>query len=98
MAKLVMVYVYDSCCWEAADNAMGAQQRGPLSHEQLIKNGEMAVTLWVAPDDYEGPLWGDDWDDAPSCCNAGTPYSDAPVRAITLRYGQSIALPIEAKP
>lgn len=44
-------------------------------HETLLAEKAHVVTVYLA-EDYlsDEEIWGDDWNDAPACCNAGPPY------------------------
>jgi hypothetical protein len=39
--------------------------------------------------------WGDDWDDAPYNCNAGSPYSDSPDQIVKVAFDGDYTVPSE---
>ena len=65
------------------------------SQEELLKEKAHFITLWVVDDDCDlNKVWGDDWDDRPACCNAGSPYEDTckGLRKIELKLGEKIEI------
>jgi hypothetical protein len=60
------------------------------SQEQLLKEHAPMVNVWLA-DEFD-KAWGDDWNDAPQCCNSGPPYEDTVkgLQKITITLGESL--------
>lgn len=87
--SLVYMQEFNSCCYQENDN--GLAEKKCLSHEQLLDTKPIATILWFVDSDKIKNCWGDDWDDAPSCCNSGSPYThrdDYPkITKIEMRYG-----------
>lgn len=52
------------------------------SHEILLKEKSKIATIYLIDKKDLDKVWGDDWNDAPSCCNSGTPYSGHGVKVI----------------
>lgn len=64
--KLIYFDYNDACC-----------EGTYKSQKQLLAENAVIGTAYLAPDDFdEDKAWGDDWNDAPKCCNAGPPYED----------------------
>lgn len=64
--KLIYFEPNDPCC-----------EGEHKSQETLLK--EKAIIGWAYFADEDAPMkkiWGDDWNDAPKCCNAGRPYEE----------------------
>lgn len=47
-----------------------------LSQDQMIKLNSKIATLYLVDKSKLDKMTGDDWDDAPSCCNSGSPYDE----------------------
>lgn len=79
--RLVYVINDNPCC-----------EKTHKSHEQLIKEKAVGVTLYFIDADVPiDEIGADDWDDAPSCCNSGPPYdSNKGLVTIELRLGDVI--------
>jgi len=65
MKKLLYFEPLNPCC-------VGNEYK---SQEQLIKE-KATVGIAYLVDEITGKEWGDDWNDAPKCCNAGPPYKE----------------------
>lgn len=48
---------------------------GYKSQEELLRERAVVGIAYMV-DEITGEEWGDDWNDAPKCCNAGSPYAD----------------------
>jgi hypothetical protein len=47
------------------------------SQEQLLKENAIIGTAYLCDEDANiSKIWGDDWNDAPKCCNSGSPYKE----------------------
>jgi len=79
--RIVYVEWLDTCCrW--ADQTPTVY----YSHDDLLSTKAIVARLHVADEDAEP--WGDDWNDAPACANAGPPYREAKnYQVIDLRLG-----------
>ena len=64
------------------------------SHEDQLTRHDLIATIWLA-DTAEG-VWGDDWNDSPAFCNAGTPYENTclNLRRVELRLGEPLPVAI----
>ena len=60
--KLLYFEPVDACC-----------ENGSKSQEQLLKERAVVGIAYLV-DEITGEEWGDDWNDAPKCSNAGAPY------------------------
>lgn len=69
--ELVPVYVveHNPCCPD--DKTLPYK-----SHDILIKENAHISTIYYVQFQDLDKITGDDWDDAPSCCNSETPYRD----------------------
>jgi len=65
MKKLLYFEPIDACC-------NSDEQK---SQEELLKK-KAVIGIAYLVDEITGKEWGDDWDDAPKCCNAGSPYPE----------------------
>jgi len=88
--KWVVVYFdhYCACC-DVDDNDDDVY----FTHEEILKQKKMFGKVYFAKesDVKAGKVWGDDWNDRPSCCNSGSPYtSDIEIRTINLCYGKEL--------
>jgi len=65
---------------------------GYKSHEQLLKEGAVVGIAYLV-DRITGEEWGDDWNDAPACCNSGPPYPEHCVglEVVEIRLGGALA-------
>ena len=62
--KVIWFESYNPCCDEKAK-----------SQEELLKEKALVGEIWLIDEDTNlNEIWGDDWNDAPSCCNSGEPY------------------------
>ena len=53
------------------------QEEDGRSYEEILKDKIKIATLWLVDEDQDlSEIWGDDWNDAPHHCNAGSPYED----------------------
>lgn len=68
----VVLYVewFDACCGYDYENASTFVK----SHSELLENKEVVALVYLV-DEITGDEWGDDWNDAPACCNSGSPYT-----------------------
>lgn len=68
--KLVYIETFNPCCDYNPD-----QERSYKSQDALLEDKAKVAILWfVDKDQPNSEIYGDDWDDAPSCCNSGSPY------------------------
>ncbi len=86
MNKVVVYWETNNpCCYESGDKYK--------SHEVLLKEKPKIITLWLVDEDKLKDCWGDDWNDAPACCNSGTPYTGGKYPEITkmeIKLGETI--------
>lgn len=81
MAEVVLfVEWFNSCCYDIHNN------RVQKSQDQLVKEKAHIGNIWLG-DEYSVSSTGDDWDDAPSCANAGRPYK---ARCIPIVLGKPL--------
>ncbi len=66
MKKLLYFEPIDACC----EPVMNGK-----SQEQLLKE-KAVIGIAYLVDEITGKEYGDDWDDAPKCANAGIPYEE----------------------
>ncbi len=80
MKKLLYFEPIDACC-----------ENRHKSQEQLLKENAVIGTAYLV-DEITGKEWGDDWDDAPKCCNAGIPYPERckGLEVKEIRLGQNL--------
>lgn len=92
MSRIVYVEEINACCpfdWEKG------QKLPHKSQEQLIADRDVFARIYVVDNEDLTEVWGDDWNDAPSCSNSGAPYGRVlpgekgakNMRVIELRYG-----------
>ena len=65
--KVVYVSEFNSCC-EANKG-----HTNYYSQDQLIKNKAVSARIYLVDESEFDKARGDDWDDAPSCCNSEPP-------------------------
>ena len=65
MKNKVVIYVdvYNPCC----------ESKEHHSQEELLKRKSKMATIYLIYKNKIDEVWGDDWDDAPSCCNSEPP-------------------------
>ena len=63
--KLLYFEPVDACC----------EGESHKSQEQLLKEKAIIGIAYLV-DEITGKEWGDDWNDAPKCCNASSPYPE----------------------
>lgn len=80
MKKVVYVERHNPCCGNG--HPIGEYK----SQEQLINDKDVIATVWLVDED-DTEAWGDDWNDAPSCCNSGIPYHGKGLTSIDIRLG-----------
>ena len=67
MSKVVIyIETYNPCCY--GNNKY-------KSHEILLREKTKIATIYLIDEKDLDKVWGDDWNDAPACCNSGTPYN-----------------------
>lgn len=84
---LVFVEWWNVCC---RDNT--TQDVRFISHEHLVELQKQVGVMWVVDESELHKVTGDDWNDAPSCSNAGKPYLDSAktLRAIPIIMGMPL--------
>jgi len=63
-----------------------------VSHETLLLSNEKIGTIYLAKNPQL--CWGDDWNDAPACCNSGEPYPERgkPIYKIDIILGKPLVI------
>lgn len=81
---LIPIYVeyFNPCCSNVNGNT------NYRSHEEIIKLKLPIAKIFYIDKKNLDKVWGDDWNDAPSCCNSGLPYTDKNYKI----YEQTICL------
>lgn len=85
MSRIVYVDQVNACCPWSDEAPYG--QLPYKSQQQLIADKDVFARLYIVDDDDLSEIWGDDWNDAPSCSNSGSPYEGKNLRVVELRYG-----------
>ena len=85
--KILYVEWLDACCGFDYKN----HETYTKSHEKMLADGDVVALVYLV-DEITGNEWGDDWNDAPMCSNAGAPYSDRckGLEILELKLGDTI--------
>lgn len=81
--KVISFEFHHNCC-----------NGGYKSQEQLLKENALVGSIYLADDISKA--WGDDWNDAPACCNAGSVYKDTVTGLIEIPVylGKTLDIPL----
>lgn len=87
MTKVLLYFeAVDGCC----------ESGKHLSQDEMLK-GEAIVGYAYLVDKITGQERGDDWNDAPKCCNAGppNPQTCCGLLVVPVRLGQPFTYPLD---